>query len=363
MRKSNHFFTLILLTIFFICFAPLFSKLRKTNTVASARDTAQEVYTTELVISRPPAAMDEMIVAPIPKLKFNSSSKSVLTLSDIASDSAILYDKSTNTILYSKNKDKHCFPASTTKVITALVAIENVPLDTQFTVGTELTLLQPDSSLAYLNQGNVVTLEDLLYALLLPSGNDAAYVIAVNTARIVSENPSLSDTDAVKYFCSLMNQEAQQCGADNSNFQDPDGYHNMFHYTTAEDMLRIVLKAQEYPVLCDIVRAPYRETNIVSGEGFYWENGNCLVTENNPYFLSFATGFKTGFTDEAGYCMTATAVSGDKDLVAVIFNAPTLKGRYTDAAKLFYSEIAPDKLVSMSEAEVSQAAETAQTDQ
>ncbi len=140
-----------------------------------------------------------------------------------------------------------------------------------------------------------------------------------------------------------MNEEADEAGADHTNFCVPDGYHNPDHYTTAEDLLKIAVHSAKYPLIAEICSQPDRETTIISGQGYYWENGNLLVTANK-YNLPFATGLKTGFTDEAGYCMAATAKDDSHDLVAVILNAPSLSGRYTDASRLFWSVIDPVKL-------------------
>jgi hypothetical protein len=107
----------------------------------------------------------------------------------VSAKSAILYDKTSNKILFEKNPDDRCYPASTTKLVTAIVALENVSPDTVYTVGTEIQLIGENSSTAFLVEGSALTLNDLIYAMLLPSGNDAAYTVAVNTARIVSDNP------------------------------------------------------------------------------------------------------------------------------------------------------------------------------
>ncbi|MCI6580777.1 MAG: hypothetical protein MSH15_02095, partial [Oscillospiraceae bacterium] len=159
-----------------------------------------------------------------------------------------------------------------------------------------------------------------------------------------SENPAMPDAEAVKYFGNLMNDEAFEAGADHTHFCVPDGYHDPFHYTTAEDMLKIAIHSEKYPLIAQVCAQPYRETKILSGQSFYWANGNLLVANDNGYYLPFATGLKTGFTDEAGYCMVATAADENNDLIAVVMKAPTLAERYTDAARLFYSVMNPEKL-------------------
>ena len=336
-NRTDKIFMLVFLIIFGLCFVPFVLKSRQNQKNDIPVSVSNKVYPENNNIL--------YTVEETPLLKFKRDNNSVLKPENLKSDAALLYNVDTDTVLFSKNSDKICFPASITKIMTAYIAVKYIPLETQFTVGTELSLLQPDSSVADLCQGNVITLEDLLYALLLPSGNDAAYTIAVNVARHVSGNADLNDTQAVEFFCSLMNEEAEKSGTKNTNFCDPDGYDNTFHYTTAEDMLRIALHTDDFPVLAQIAAVPYRKTTIVSGQAFYWSNGNCLVVNDNQYFLPFATGFKTGFTDEAGYCMVATATNNNQRFIAVTLNSPSLAGRYTDAANLFYSVIAPDKII------------------
>lgn len=341
---ADRIFMTLFIIIFALCFLPFALKSMKNHSEPVQPVTAdRNIPPDDEILS--PEKSQESTVKVKPGLKFSYSDNSVLTPDLLASEAALLYDKNTNTILFRKNSEKICFPASTTKIMTAYVALKYLPsADYKLKVGTELELLQPESSLAYLNPGSTLTLEDALYALLLPSGNDAAYVIAVNTARYDSGEHEMSDKEAVKYFAALMNREAVDMGAESTNFCAPDGYHDPFHYTTAEDLLRISIKAEEFPIISEIVSAPYRETTIESGQAHFWSNGNCLVTNDNGYYLPFATGLKTGFTDEAGYCMVATASENGHDLIAVTLKSPTLAGRYTDAAKLFYSVIDPEKL-------------------
>lgn len=344
-NKSDKVFMIGFIIIFALCFLPF--ALKK---VSPETENVLHITDESNNISGPSRPDDIITVAEKPGIEFNyAGNLPDLTDEMLQSEAALVYDTDSNTILYSKNADKALFPASTTKILTACVALRHLPPDYQITVGSELELIQPDSSLAYLKTGNVLTLEDALYALLLPSGNDAAYVIAVNTARCVSKDSTMSDKDAVKYFCNLMNDEAVLAGADRTHFCVPDGYHDPFHYTTAKDLLRIAIIAREFPLISEIVKTPFHETKIISGESYYWTNGNLLVTGDTGYYLPFATGLKTGFTDEAGYCMVATASQNEKNLIAVTMNSPTLAGRYTDAAKLFYAVLDPAKLTEPAE--------------
>lgn len=332
------------LVIFALCFLPFFlKKVPQKQTPAEPVPEGGE----ESFVSGPDEPLDYFTVEDKPGIRLRYSQEKLPVLEDdmISSESVILYDSTDGVVLYSKNAQTPLYPASTTKIITACAALEHLSPDTVLSVGSELDLLQPESSLAYLHRDSELTLEDALYALLLPSGNDAAYTIAVNTARTVSGNAAMPDAEAVKYFSELMNEVAYQAGADHTHFCVPDGYHDPFHFTTAEDMLKISLYSEKYPLIAEISAQPYRETTVITGQSYYWENGNCLVTPGNQYYLDFAKGLKTGFTDEAGYCMVATASADGHELTAVILNAPALSVRYRDAARLFYAVTDPQKLL------------------
>lgn len=152
---------------------------------------------------------------------------------------ALTYCIDTNSFSQQKNIDKRIYPASMTKFLTAYTALKYVKPETKFTVGSELEMVQPESSLCLIQEGNVLTLYDLVTGLLLMSGNDAAYTIAVGTARQLRPNDNLNDEQAVTYFCELMNKTAAEIGMTNSHFETPDGWDNDNQYTTARDLLTL----------------------------------------------------------------------------------------------------------------------------
>ena len=124
-------------------------------------------------------------------------------LIDIASDmnACVAYDITGDKLIFSKNSSAKISIASTTKIVTSLVALQNADPEEIFTVGTELNLVKPNSSLCFISKGQQLKLKTLIAGMLLPSGNDAAYTVAVNIARKHSGNSSMSDSDAVSYFC------------------------------------------------------------------------------------------------------------------------------------------------------------------
>lgn len=248
----------------------------------------------------------------------------------------VLYDATNDKILYSKNADTVCYPASTTKLVTALVTLKYANESTVFTVGDEIHLIDPESSRAFLRVGNRLNLQTLLEAIMLPSGNDAAYVAAANVGRIIAGNDSLSTQAAIAKFCEEMNKTVKELGAKNTHFVNPDGIHSANHYTTAADMLLICKAALENPTLATVVAEDKVTRTFLSGEtGSTWYNTNYLLREDTRYLYSGALGLKTGHTDQAGYCLTAAAERDGIKLIAVLMKADNTTGRFEDAKGLF----------------------------
>lgn len=244
---------------------------------------------------------------------------------------AICYDITNEKIIYEKNADDKIYPASLTKLLTALTAINYTSSDYIYYVGSEIELVEPDSSMAWLYEGTYIDREGILTAMLAPSGNDAAYVIAVNVARkVYGEN--LSDTEAAEYFGVLMTDYAKYIGAENSNFVVPDGYHNDDHYTTARDMLKIAIASAGSETICNITKEPEPLVYDEHGNWLSWTNGNKLLEDDTiPYNVY---GLKTGFTDEAGFCFIGLAEMGGTKILTLTFDN-YVPNRYADTKKLF----------------------------
>lgn len=256
---------------------------------------------------------------------------------DLSAQYVYALDSSNGQILFDKNSTSKCYPASTTKILTSIVAIESINLDTTFTVGNEINLAEEGSSLAYLVQGEEISLKDLLYGLMLPSGNDAAYTIAVNVARILTGNPILTDNEAVTYFVNLMNEKAQEIGMVNSHFEVPDGYHNKNHYVTAQDMMRLLIYAQRVDILKQVASTQSYSTTALTGQEHTWINTNKLLNQNSSYYYEGVNGFKTGFHDDAGNCLIVTANINSREVFLIIMKSETDDTRYQDATTLLDS--------------------------
>ena len=266
---------------------------------------------------------------------------------DIDSEFAIVYNAKNDRVLFSKNSDARCYPASLTKIMTAIVALENLKADEIFTVGTELSLVNKGSSLAFIAKGHKLTLEMLVEAMLLPSGNDAAYAVAVGTYKKVTGNNFVSDTEAVAGFCKMMNEKAKELGALDTNFVNPDGWHDENHYTTAYDMLLISKHAMSNPLIAKIASTDTIKAIFVSGEMIVWKNTNMLVVKSdesysNEYYNEHAKGLKTGSTPEAGFCLSTYAEFGEDEIFVIVMNASGNSRRFDDANKLFDLAITVD---------------------
>lgn len=263
---------------------------------------------------------------------------------DLSAEAAILVDVDTGTILYQQNADEILYPASTTKVLTAMIFLEYFTLDELIVLGDEVEEIPDDSSKAGHVSGETITAEHLLQGLLLVSGNDSANAIAVAVIQRIENDSTLSFTYCQSAFAELMNQKATALGATNSNFVNAHGYHDDNHYTTAHDMVLFCYAFTQNQTLMDIVGSDgytgdgadglFADDPSVVTQTYEFTNYNTLLNESSAYYYEDATGLKTGFTTPAGYCVTLSATDGDRDLLAVVFNAPSNEERWADSVAL-----------------------------
>ena len=236
---------------------------------------------------------------------------------ELAAEAAFLLDVATGKVLYEKNADKALCPASTTKILTALLLLEAADLREVVEVGNEIYRIGPDSSVAKLKAGDRLTVAELVHALILPSGNDAAYTAAVFVGRRTSGFEHMDIGRAVEVFVALMNRRAKELGAVNSNFVVPDGYDTPGHVSTARDLAIIALAAGQNDFLRQVAA-----TAEYHWQGIRWGNTNRLLQQDYPNaYYPWATGFKTGYTAKAGHCLVATAKGGGRELIGVILKS------------------------------------------
>lgn len=241
---------------------------------------------------------------------------------------AIVYCVDDGETLYSENADTVIAPASLTKLLTACVALKYVNSAEVFTVGTEQKLVPENSSVSFILNGHRLKLYDLITAMLLVSGNDAAYTVAVSTARIVSENTSMTDEEAVSYFCGLMNSLALEIGMSGSNFTTPDGSDDNLQYTTAADLLKLAEYALGISEIKEIICLSEKYVVFESGEVITWKNTNKLLDKNNIFYRENAIGMKTGTTGKAGNCLISAFYENEKIYITVVTGCQTDFDRY-----------------------------------
>lgn len=258
------------------------------------------------------------------------------TVPDISSPSALLMDYSSGKILYEKNIYEKRYPASLTKIITAIIVLENCNLSDIATVSYDAVMsLSSGYVTANLQVGEELTVEQLLYVLMVGSSNDAAIVLAEHVSGSVEE------------FANLMNQKAKELGCTSTNFVNPNGAHDENHYSTAYDlalMAKYAMQNDTFRTLVSTTSYSLSTTNKYDREDRIFRTTNSLLQLDNSdradnYYYKYATGIKTGFTTPAGNCLIASANKDDLELITVVLGSGQtesgLSQRYLDTLSLF----------------------------
>lgn len=244
---------------------------------------------------------------------------------------SFIYRVNTGEVYYAKGKaDDRIYPASLTKLFTAYVALQYLEPEKSVTAGAELEFVGKGSSVAWIGKGSRLTVEMLIRAMLLPSGNDAAYVTAAAAGRVIANDPNLSAPRAVERFVEEMNRQAQELELFGTHFTSPDGYHNDDHYTTMADMAQITVLAMDTRLIRDCVAMTHAETRFLSGETITWRNTNSLLDPKSKYYRYSAMGIKTGYTKKAGYCLLSAFDLDGCVYVIGVFGCPEFYDRYDD---------------------------------
>lgn len=254
----------------------------------------------------------------------------------IDSPAGILMDLSTGKVLYEKNMNEKKYPASLTKVLTAIVVLENCQLDELATVSYNAVMsLSSGYVTANLQMGEELTVEQLLYVLMVGSSNDAAIVLAEHISGSQEE------------FANLMNKKAEEIGCLNSHFVNPNGVHNKNHYSTAYDLALIAkyaMQNEEFRKLASTTSYKLPATAKYEREDRLFTTTNSLLIVNNNgradnYYYKYATGIKTGFTTPAGNCLIASSNKDGFELLTVVLgsgqNSEGLSQRYLDTISMF----------------------------
>lgn len=247
-----------------------------------------------------------------------------------SAQSAVLIDGHGGSVIYEKNAHTRMGMASTTKIMTALVAIEKCPLEKQVQIADEAVGIEGSS--IYLKHGEVLTMEQLLYALLLQSANDAATAIAIEVAGSVDN------------FALLMNEKAASIGLKDTHFTNPHGLYDDNHYTTAFELAVITKHALENETFRKIVSTFKQTIPLNNGDG------TRLLVNHNKLLKIYddAIGVKTGFTKKTGRCLVSAAEKDGTTVIAVTLNAPNDWNDHTAMLDLGFEKIKTYHLASPS---------------
>lgn len=267
---------------------------------------------------------------PLPKALADISGAG--TLPELTGEAAVLIDAQSGQVLYNKNMNDTHYPASTTKVLTAILTLENLSLENTVEIDHEASFTT--GSRIYLIEGEQVTVSELMYAMMLESANDAAVALAKKISGTVED------------FASLMNRRAEELGAENTHFTNPNGLPDEAHVTTAYDLAMMAKKGLEYEAFRHFVSTVSYEMQPTNKqpEKRIFNNSNRLLFDESRKFdydgtliyakYKGATGVKTGFTKAAGSCIVASAQRDGRELLAVVLKSNS-EQIFVDAIKLF----------------------------
>lgn len=252
----------------------------------------------------------------------------------INSEAAILIDSSTGKIIYEKNSNQKMYPASTTKILTAIIALENCDLNDTATVSYNAVMsVPPGYSNAALQIGEELTIEQLLQLLLVHSANDAANVLAEHIGG------------SIESFATMMNTKAGELECENTHFTNPSGKHDNDHYTTAYDLATIAkycMKNSTFRYMVSQKSCKIDATNKYEERTFTTTNDLLKVDNTNKpdnYYYKYAIGIKTGYTSQAKNCLISASNKDGFELIAVVLGSAQteegLSARYIDSKNIF----------------------------
>lgn len=255
---------------------------------------------------------------------------------EISANQAFVYDVSAEDFLFVHGAlEQAVEPASITKLFSAYVGLQYLPEDMLLTAGEEVNWIDPNSSRAYIYKGHQLTVKMCIQGMIIPSGNDAAYVLAVNAGRAISGDPDISAAAAYDIFVAEMNRQARQLGMINTHFVNPDGMSAEQHYTCMHDLLIMAKLALNTPLILEAAQTQRMRAVFPSGHYAEWTNSNLLLDQKSNYYCEDAFGLKTGSTSTAGKCLLSAFLHGDRILIVCIMGCPTNASRYNDTLALY----------------------------
>ena len=239
---------------------------------------------------------------------------------DIQAKAALLMDANTGAIVYAKNEHQELYPASLTKIMTALLVVEAIDkgqltLEQEVTASATISSLDTDGSTANIKPGEIMTIEQLLYCMLVVSANEACVILAETVAG------------SVDAFVAQMNEKAQALGCKNTHFVNPPGLHDSQHYTSAWDLYLITKEAlthQDFVRISDTGDITLPATNLHEARSLHSTNYLISVWRSRGYINKNAHGIKTGSTSEAGHCLVSSAAKGSLSFISVVLGCDRL---------------------------------------
>ena len=239
---------------------------------------------------------------------------------DIQAKAALLVDANTGAIVYDKNEHQELYPASLTKIMTALLVVEAIDkgqlsLDQEVTASSTIESLDTDGSTANIKPGEIMTVEQLLYCMLVVSANEACVILAEAVSG------------SVDAFVDQMNEKAQALGCENTHFVNPTGLHDSQHYTSAWDLYLITKEAlthKDFVRISDTGDITLPATNLHEARALHSTNYLISVWRSRGYINKNAHGIKTGSTSEAGHCLVSSAAKGSLSFISVVLGCDRL---------------------------------------
>ncbi len=253
---------------------------------------------------------------------------------DISSGQAFVYDMDAGEYLFVRGESRVVYPASTTKLLTILYALTLLSPDKLVTAGDEVKMIASGSSIAYIKRGHTLTVKMLIEGILLPSGNDAAYVLAAAGGKVLLDDPEAEATAAVNAFVDGMNRYGEEIGLCGSRFLSPDGNTEEAHYSTVEDMTIIARLAAENADIMRYAGLSEDDVTYASGETNHWVNTNLMLDPGSEFYDSAVTGLKTGSLGKGKYSVIVTTELAGKRYLIGVFAAKTRSERFQDARRI-----------------------------
>lgn len=283
-------------------------------TTRSLQENSTEPPAAETVVTEPLPTEPPPTEPPLPPTDTTPPEELGMTATN-----AFVYDTGISHMVYlGGDGDAQLAMASLTKLMTAYTARQIMEPEYIITVGSEVEWIDPLSSRAWVANGHQLTMEMLIEAMMLPSGNDAAYAIAVGGGRVLAEDPELDKEMALNVFLDEMNAQARALGMKNSHFANPDGIDEEGHYTTVNDLAVLSLAVLQDEIIMKYAGMAEDDVVFASGEIITWKNSNYLLhPDMEEYYTPEAVGLKTGSTEEAGRCLISVFQREDGSFLIV----------------------------------------------